>query len=61
LVFTPETAPRRKPAARPVRLVRPYSFIDEAGVRRAWRAGEVVRGGADIALLTRRGAPIEKV
>jgi hypothetical protein len=56
-----DPAQRRKPGLRPVRLLRPFSFIDEAGVRRSWRVDEVVRDGADIALLHGRGAPIEKV
>ena len=56
-----DPAQRRKPGQRPVRLLRPYSFIDEAGVRRSWRADEVVRDGADIAVLQGRAAPIEKV
>jgi len=62
---TADTAPTLAPAqdvALPARieLVRPHSFIDDAGLHRMWNQGQAVTDPAEIALLVERKACIKE-
>ena len=52
-----------KPKTHLLRLTAPFAFYDHAGssLWRSWPEGAVVTDAADIALLTERGAPVEKI
>ena len=45
-----------KPKPKPIKLTKPFGFVDEAGHAYHWMAGRIIEDAAEIELLIKRGA-----